>query len=206
MSLSSVSRESSKAAGISTSSRYAAHVNPQWVRLLDLLDMNVRYERCVGAELWTEDGDPLSGLPFRVLRSQCGPQSSPYCRGFERRTGPLRSCDAAKPCPGLGRRIGGTSVQIGGRRACVRFSSQAQEAKGLRPPSSFRGPPPAAMRLLYAEGAFHGLTCGALSLMDNEFWRAGFGPLLPDTDAVPFDDVAAVERKLQTQEVRGLYS
>src|SRR5271169_2087097 len=54
MSLSSVS---SKAAVISSNSKYAAHVNPQWVRLLDLLDMNVRYERCVGAELWTEDGD-----------------------------------------------------------------------------------------------------------------------------------------------------
>src|SRR4051794_11184709 len=44
---------------------YAAHVNPQWVRLLDLLRMNVRYERCAGAELFTADGrailDFLSG-------------------------------------------------------------------------------------------------------------------------------------------------
>jgi ornithine--oxo-acid transaminase len=46
-----------KAALLPTSSRYAEHVNSQWVRLLDLLDMNVRYKRCLGAELWTEDGD-----------------------------------------------------------------------------------------------------------------------------------------------------
>ena len=35
---------------------YSEHVNPQWVRLLDLLEMNVRYERCLGSELFTSDG------------------------------------------------------------------------------------------------------------------------------------------------------
>ena len=47
------------------SDRYAASVNSEWVRLLDLLQMNVRYERCVGTELFTADGrrilDFLSG-------------------------------------------------------------------------------------------------------------------------------------------------
>src|SRR5438309_9677171 len=45
--------------------RYAERVNPAWVRLLSLLEMNVRYERCVGADLFTSDGrrilDFLSG-------------------------------------------------------------------------------------------------------------------------------------------------
>src|ERR1700694_3144729 len=49
----------------SVDARYAEHVNPQWVRLLNLLQMNVRYERCLGAELFTSDGrrilDFLSG-------------------------------------------------------------------------------------------------------------------------------------------------
>jgi ornithine--oxo-acid transaminase len=44
---------------------YTAHVNPQWVRLLDLLDMNVQYTRCAGVELSTSEGrcilDFLSG-------------------------------------------------------------------------------------------------------------------------------------------------
>src|SRR5438552_17979801 len=35
---------------------YSDRVNPQWVRLLDVLQMNVRYERCGGAELFTSDG------------------------------------------------------------------------------------------------------------------------------------------------------
>jgi hypothetical protein len=43
-------------ASTDASRRYAQHVNPQWVRLLDVLQMNVRYERCRGAELFTSDG------------------------------------------------------------------------------------------------------------------------------------------------------
>lgn len=35
---------------------YANFVNPQWVRLLDVLGMNVDYVKCLGAELVTGDG------------------------------------------------------------------------------------------------------------------------------------------------------
>src|SRR6266852_6593402 len=46
-------------------SNYKEYVNPQWVTLLNLLGMNVEYERCLGCELFTEDGrrilDCLSG-------------------------------------------------------------------------------------------------------------------------------------------------
>lgn len=44
---------------------YQEHVNPQWVRLLEVLEMNVEYVRSEGAELWAADGrrilDFLSG-------------------------------------------------------------------------------------------------------------------------------------------------
>src|SRR4051812_38512412 len=44
---------------------YSGHVNPQWARLLSVLEMNVSYERCSGVELFTDDGrtilDFLSG-------------------------------------------------------------------------------------------------------------------------------------------------
>jgi ornithine--oxo-acid transaminase len=35
--------------------------------------------------------------------------------------------------------------------------------------------------------------------MSNEFWRSGFGPLLPETEAVAFGDLDALERKLATK-------
>src|SRR5689334_341813 len=54
--------DTSSAAG---NAGYSDHVNPQWVRLLSLLEMNVRYKRCLGAELFTVHGhrilDFLSG-------------------------------------------------------------------------------------------------------------------------------------------------
>ena len=53
-----------KATSDSTSD-YQDYVNPQWVTLLNLLGMNVEYERCLGCELFTKDGrrilDFLSG-------------------------------------------------------------------------------------------------------------------------------------------------
>ena len=36
---------------------YEQYVNPQWVRLLDVLQMNVRYVRCRGVELHTSDNE-----------------------------------------------------------------------------------------------------------------------------------------------------
>jgi len=44
---------------------YSNHVNPQWVNLLNILQMNAQYERCTASELFTADGrrvlDFLSG-------------------------------------------------------------------------------------------------------------------------------------------------
>jgi len=55
-------------------------------------------------------------------------------------------------------------------------------------------------RILYCEHAFHGLTMGALALNGEEIFRQGFGPLLPDCDAIPFNDLGALEQALQTRE------
>jgi ornithine--oxo-acid transaminase len=59
-------------------------------------------------------------------------------------------------------------------------------------------------RLLYADHAFHGLTLGALSLNGNEEFRAGFGPLLPGCDRIPFGDLDALEAELARGDVAAL--
>lgn len=56
-------------------------------------------------------------------------------------------------------------------------------------------------RILYCEHGFHGLTNGSLALNGNDEFRAGFGPLLPGTTAVPFGDAGALERELRTGDV-----
>ena len=46
-------------------SDYTTYVNPRWAALLDLLQLNVKYDRCFASELFTTDGrrvlDYLSG-------------------------------------------------------------------------------------------------------------------------------------------------
>src|SRR5205823_2343112 len=54
--------------------------------------------------------------------------------------------------------------------------------------------------ILSAEHAFHGLTCGALSLMSDAYWREGFGPLLPHTKTVPFGDLESLDRELKSRQ------
>ncbi|MGD0959915.1 MAG: aspartate aminotransferase family protein [Methylomonas sp.] len=56
-------------------------------------------------------------------------------------------------------------------------------------------------RIVYCEHGFHGLTLGSLSLNGEEIFREGFGPLLPECVAVPFNDLQALEAALSSREV-----
>lgn len=180
-----------------SNSSYQHYVNPQWVALLNLLGMNVEYERCLGSELFTTDGrrilDFLSGYcvqntghnhPYivRALKdelNQCGPTMlQSHVSGL---AGELarRLCDSA-----------------GGDLQKVYFGSSGSE--GVEAAIKFARATTGRSGIVYARSSFHGLTTGALSLMNDAFWRSGFGPLLPDTLAVPFGDLAALETALAT--------
>ncbi len=56
-------------------------------------------------------------------------------------------------------------------------------------------------RLLACESGFHGVTLGPLSLVGDDFFRDGFGPLLPGCGLVPFGDLAALEDTLRSRDV-----
>ncbi len=56
-------------------------------------------------------------------------------------------------------------------------------------------------RILHCEHSFHGLTLGALSLNGEEIFREGFGPLLPNCIAIPFNDLEALENALSSKDV-----
>src|ERR1700728_155799 len=69
--------------------------------------------------------------------------------------------------------------------AAIKFARQATQRPGI----------------LYADHAFHGLTTGALALNGGKEFRRGFGDLLPQTSAVPFGDLAALEERLKARDV-----
>jgi ornithine--oxo-acid transaminase len=56
-------------------------------------------------------------------------------------------------------------------------------------------------RLISCDNSFHGVTLGPLSLVGDEFFKEGFGPLLPGCERVPFGDLARLEAELRAKDV-----
>jgi ornithine--oxo-acid transaminase len=56
-------------------------------------------------------------------------------------------------------------------------------------------------RVLFCEHGYHGLTYGALSVTGDPLFREGFGPLLPGCEAIPFNDLPALEAALGAEDV-----
>jgi ornithine--oxo-acid transaminase len=183
---------------VCNSNRYAKHVNRQWVRLLDLLEMNVSYERCVGAELYTSDGrriiDFLSGYCVHNVGHN-HPDVVEALQNELARCGPaMIQTHVADLAGELAERL---CTRAGGRLRKVFFASSGSE--GVEAAIKFARAHTRRPGILAAEHAFHGLTCGALSLMSDEFWQEGFGPLLPETTIIPFGSIEALERKLKSK-------
>jgi ornithine--oxo-acid transaminase len=185
-------------AGDGDDSSYARYVNPQWVRLLDALQMNVNYTRCSGAELDTEDGRRILDFNSGYCVHNIGhnhPRVVTALKGELDRAGPaMLQSHVATLAGKLAAKLCGLA---GGRLAKVFFGSSGSE--GVEAAIKFARAHTGRSGILCASGGFHGLTCGALSLMNNDFWRKGFGSLLPDTDFIPFGDLTELERKLSTR-------
>jgi ornithine--oxo-acid transaminase len=176
-------------------SLYAAHINPQWVRLLDLLQMNVRYERCAGTELITSDGRRILDFLSGYCVHNTG-HNHPYIvdalkRELDRGGPAMLQSHVSELAAELAERLCG---RAGGSLSRVVFTNSGSE--GIETAIKFSRAHTRRHHLLYAEGSFHGLTCGALSLMSEGVWREGFGPMLAGVHAVPFGDIDALERQL----------
>ncbi len=189
---------------LATRSLYAESVNPQWVRLLDLLGMNVRYQRCEGCELYAEDGtrylDFLSGYCVHNTG-----HNHPYIIEALKqeldRSGPAMLQSHVPELAGeLSQRL---YALAGGGLTKTFFCSSGSE--GVEAAIKFARASTKRNGLLFCEGAFHGLTCGALSMMDNSFWTEGFGPLLAGTTAIPFDNLTVLEEQLKTRKYAAFF-
>ncbi len=177
---------------------YDERVNPQWVRLLNALQMNVQYTRCSGAELSTADGrtilDFLSGYCVHNIGHNHPAILEAIKDELDRRGPAMLQSHVPEHAGALAEAL---CERAGGTLKKVFFPSSGSE--GVESAIKFSRANTKRDGLLYARGSFHGLTCGALSLMGDKFWREGFGPLLPVCDEIPFDDLAALEQKLATK-------
>ena len=177
---------------------YARHVNDQWVRMLDVLGMEPDYVRCEGTRLTTASGrevlDFLSG--YCVYNTGHNhPRLLEALRDELEKRGPTMLQSHVPPLAGeLAARL---TARAGGGLTRTVFTSTGSE--GVETAIKFARAFTRRPGILYAEGAFHGLTCGALSLMGDSWWRKDFEPLLPGCESIPFLDLAALERQLSSR-------
>jgi len=194
----------STVADSATDAWYSSHVNPQWVRLLDLLEMNMRYTRCLGSELFTSDGRRILDFLPGYCVYNIG-HNHPAVRAALHdeldKCGPaMIQTHVAELAGELGERL---CRKARGRLNKVFFGSSGSE--GVEAAIKFARAHTGRVGLLSAQGSFHGLTCGALSLMTDRFWCDGFGPLLADAAAVPFDDLGALEKQLANKKFAAFF-
>lgn len=182
---------------VSNDERYADYINPEWVKLLSMLGLNRVFNRSLGAELFSDSGeiylDFLSGYGvYNVGHHHPHITAELIDELQSQRPSMLQS-----HVPTLAAQLAERLCRLaGGRVEKVYFGSTGSE--GVESAIKFSRAFTKRDAILYAEGGFHGLTYGALSLMSNPWWREGFGPLLADTKAVPFGDIEALKREIST--------
>ncbi len=177
---------------------YEKYVNPQWVRLLDVLQMNVRYSRCVGTELHTEDGRKILDFNSGYCVHNAG-HNHPLIKAaiiaeLERDGAAMLQTGVPELAGVLGAQL---CAQAGGKLTKAFFASSGSE--GVEAAIKFSRAHTGRAGLLSARGSFHGLTCGALSLMSDSFWKDGFGPMLPEVEMVSFGALDELATKLATK-------
>src|SRR5258708_24145521 len=136
---------------------YSENVNPQWVRLLDVLAMNVRYERCVGAELFTDDGRRILGFLAGYCVHNVGHNHPAVIAAIREE---LESCGPAMIQTHVAERAGELGARLcrlaGGGLTQVFFRSSGSEGVGAAVQLARAHTRRTA--LPYSDGAFHALT------------------------------------------------
>jgi ornithine--oxo-acid transaminase len=177
---------------------YIDHVNPQWVRLLSLLQMQTEYRLCSGAELHTAQGDVvldfLSGYCVHNIGHNHPSIIEALHTELDRRGPAMLQSHVPDLAGDLAERL---CRLAGGKLEKAFFACSGSE--GVEAAIKFSRATTGREGLLYCDGAFHGLTCGALSLMSEPFWRGKFGPMLPNTAAIPFGDIDALHQRLKSK-------
>jgi len=185
--------------GLSIDRLYADFVNPHWVRLIKSLELDRRFVKAQGAELVTDDGEVYLDLLGGYGVYNVGHNHPDIAAALVDEITSLCPSMLQSHIPALAGQLAQRLVRhAGGRIGKACFMNSGSE--GVETAIKFARTFTRRDRVLAAEGGFHGLTVGALSLMSNEWWRRGFGTLMPGVGMVPFGDLQALERELKTQQ------
>ncbi|MDA8379171.1 MAG: aspartate aminotransferase family protein [Planctomycetia bacterium] len=178
---------------------HAEHINPAFVKMLKTIGFDRNYTRGEGCYLWDGAGtkylDLLTGWGVLMLG-----RNNPKVRQVIRQTLDANSPNLVRMDCSL---LSGLAAE-----ALVRHMPEGLSrvffcnsgAETVETAIKFARCAIGRQKIIYCEHAFHGLTTGALALNGAEFFRQRFGDLLPHTEMIPFNDLAALEKALAKQD------
>jgi acetylornithine/succinyldiaminopimelate/putrescine aminotransferase len=183
-------------------SLHSQYINPSWARVARLIGYDKIYRRAEGCWLTDDDGNRYLDLVSGFCVSNIG-HNHPTVREALRQL-------LSEPLPNLIQLdcslLAGVLAEELIRRIpwleMVFFGNSGSEA--IEAALKFARCATGRHRILHADGSYHGVTYGALSVTGHPMWREGFGPLLEDVGSVVFGDVSSLERELSRGDVAGV--
>jgi ornithine--oxo-acid transaminase len=178
----------------------ARHLDPSLVDVLAILGFDKQYTHASGCHLYDADGraylDFHSGEGFASLG-----HNHPDVRAV------LEATLAAGLVDGVQLHYSALAGMLA-ESLCARlpagldavfFASTGAEA--VDSAMKFARAATRRPRLISCDSSFHGVTLGPLSLVGDDFFKEGFGPLLPGCARVPFGDLERLEAELEAGDV-----
>ncbi|WP_027179082.1 aspartate aminotransferase family protein [Maridesulfovibrio bastinii] len=168
------------------------YINPQFVRVLEVIGFNRNYVGAQGAYLTDENGrrvlDFLAGFGvYNIGRNH--PHVAEVLKDvLDAKTASLVQMDVSPLCGMLAEKL--ASLAPGDLEAVFFTNSGTESVEGAL---KFARQASGKHKVVHCEHAFHGLTLGALSVNGNKEFRERNEPLLPDCVRIPFNDLAALE-------------
>lgn len=179
---------------------HSQHINPSNVRTLRTIGFDRCYVRAEGPYLWDVEGakylDFLSGYGvFSLGRNH--PEVKRVLIDFLNTDYPsLVKMEAPLLSGLLAKEL---KKRMPNELDMVFFSNSGTE--GVETAIKYARCATGRPGIIHCQKAFHGLTCGSLSLNGDENFRSGFGPFLPDCRMIPFNDLEALEKELRRGDV-----
>ncbi|ACS80819.1 aspartate aminotransferase family protein [Maridesulfovibrio salexigens] len=175
-------------------------VNPQFVRVLEVIGYDRNYVSSEGAYLTDAKGvqvlDFLSGFGVYNIGRNHPHVADVLKEVMDEKTASIVQMDLGVMSGMLAEKLAELAP---GDLEAVFFTNSGTE--GVEGALKFARQASGKHKLVHCHHAFHGLTLGSLSVNANHEFRDRNEPLLPDCVPVPFNDLAALEEALKGGDV-----
>ena len=178
----------------------ARHLDPSLVEVLRILGFDKSYASASGSYIYDEDG-----RPYLDMHTGEGFASLGHCHQDVKAV--LRATLDSDLIDGVqlhysvlaGMLAQELSARLPAGLDATYFASTGAEA--VDSAIKFARAATKRPRLLSCDSSFHGVTLGPLSIVGDEFFKEGFGPLLPGCARVPYGDLDRLEAELRSRDV-----